>query len=116
VIRGVGDEQEVLEELVGDVLIARLSRASSRAMSSMLRQYIPIQLVASACSSVPPPGSGLLRSKTPMLSSPRKPPSKTLRPSVSFRLTHQVKLSINLRKIDSRNSRSARPVVRRSIW
>ena len=41
---------------------------------------MPIHAVASACSSTPPPGSGLLRSKRPMLSSPRNPPSKTLRP------------------------------------
>ncbi len=41
----------------------------------------------------PPVGSGALRSKTPMLSRPRNPPWKTLRPSVSLRLTHQVKLS-----------------------
>ncbi len=76
---------------------------------------MPIQLVASACSSVPPPGSGRLRSKRPMLSRPRKPPSKTLRPRCPCgRFTHPVKFSINLMKIDSRKLRSARPVVRRS--
>ena len=47
----------------------------------------------SACSRWPPVGSGLERSKTPMLSRPRKPPAKRLRPSGSLRLTHQVKLS-----------------------
>ena len=42
--------------------------------------------------------AALLRSKTPMLSSPRKPPWKTLRPSLSLRLTHQVKFSSSLWK------------------
>ena len=37
-------------------------------------------------------GSGELRSKTPMLSSPRKPPSNRLLPVRSLRLTHHVKL------------------------
>ena len=40
-------------------------------------------------------GSGALRSNTPMLSSPRKPPANTLRPDGSLRLTHQLKFSIN---------------------
>src|SRR5206468_4250993 len=40
-----------------------------------------------------PVGRGALRSNTPMLSSPRKPPSKTFRPERSLRLTHQVKFS-----------------------
>ena len=40
----------------------------------------------------PPPGSGLERSNTPMLSSPRKPPEKRCLPATSLRLTHQVKL------------------------
>ena len=44
---------------------------------------------------MPPVGSGALRSKTPMLSSPRNPPAKTLRPAGSLRLTHQLKFSIN---------------------
>ena len=47
---------------------------------SMFRQYIAIQLVPSACSIMPPLGSGLLRSNTPILSSPRNPPSKMLLP------------------------------------
>ena len=49
--------------------------------ASMFRQYIAIQPVPSACSMCPPVGQRLLRSKTPMLSRPRKPPWKTLRPS-----------------------------------
>ena len=59
---------------------------------------------ASSCSRTPstrwrrparagrPPGSGCERSKTPTLSSPRKPPVKRLSPSASSRLTHHVKL------------------------
>ena len=39
-----------------------------------------IQAVPSACSRWPPVGSGALRSKTPMLSRPRNPPSNTLLP------------------------------------
>ena len=35
---------------------------------------MPIQLVASDCSMCPPVGNGALRSKTPILSRPRKPP------------------------------------------
>ena len=85
-------------------------RAPARARcASRFRQYIAIQLVPSACSRWPPVGSGALRSKTPMLSSPRKPPWKTLLPSASLRLTHQVKLSSSLWKTRSRNARSPLP-------
>ena len=37
-------------------------------MASMLRQYMPIQAVPSACSIWPPVGNGALRSNTPILS------------------------------------------------
>ncbi len=50
-------------------------------MASRLRQYVAIQLVPSACSSRPPDGSPDDRSNAPMLSRPRKPPSKMLLPS-----------------------------------
>ncbi len=76
------------------------------AIASMFSEYMPIQLVPSDCSSRPPFGSGALRSKTPMLSRPRKPPSNTLLPSASFRLTHQVKLRSSFWNTRSRNSRS----------
>src|SRR5262249_32262499 len=69
-----------------------------------------IQAVPSACSSVPPPGSEALRSKTPILSIPRKPPSKTFAPVRSLRLTHQVKFISSFWKHASRNERSPRPV------
>ena len=68
-----------------------------------------IHAVPSACSRWPPVGSGALRSNTPMLSSPRKPPSKTFLPKRSLRFTHQVKLSISLLKVSLRNSRSVSP-------
>src|SRR5260370_11759594 len=84
-------------------------------MASMLRQYMPIHEVPSDCSMWPPVGSGDERSKTPMLSRPRKPPSKTFMPSVSLRLTHHVKLSSSFWNAFSRKSRSATPVTRRSI-
>ena len=41
---------------------------------------------------------------------------KTLRPAGSLRLTHQVKLISSFWKMRSRNSRSMRPVILRSIW
>ena len=44
----------------------------------------------------PATGSAAERSNGPTLSSPRKPPSNTLFPSWSLRLTHQVKLGISL--------------------
>ena len=46
----------------------------------MLRQNIAIQAVPSDCSMWPPVGRGAERSNRPMLSRPRKPPSKMLRP------------------------------------
>ena len=70
--------------------------ASSIAIASMFNAYIAIQLVPSDCLRCPPVGSGALRSKTPMLSRPRKPPWKTFMPSASLRLTHHVKLSSSL--------------------
>src|SRR6187401_3224071 len=54
-------------------------------------EYIAIQAVPSAWLIWPPVGNGALRSKMPILSSPRNPPWKTLRPSASLRFTHQVK-------------------------
>ena len=52
-------------------------------MRIRLRLYIAIQAVPSDWSMKPPVGSGAERSKTPMLSSPRKPPWKMLRPWAS---------------------------------
>ena len=63
---------------------------------------MPIQPVASDCSSTAPSGSRSLRSMTVMLSRPRKPPSKTLLPSRSTLLTHQAKLISSLWKHFSR--------------
>src|SRR5271168_1318718 len=65
--------------------------------------------VPSACSRLPPVGSGELRSKTPMLSSPRKPPSKRFLPKRSLRFTHQLKFSINFENDRLRKSISPFP-------
>src|SRR5271165_6775854 len=66
--------------------------------------------VPSACSRLPPVGRGALRSKTPILSSPRKPPSNRLLPKRSLRFTHQLKFSISLANERFRNSRSPLPL------
>ena len=49
-----------------------------------------------------------------MLSRPRKPPLKTLLPSASSRLSHQVKLMSSFWKMRSRNSRSRPPSIRKT--
>ena len=54
-------------------------------------------------------GSGALRSNTPMLSRPRKPPSNTFLPKRSLRLTHQVKFSTSLLNVALRKSTSTSP-------
>ena len=54
-------------------------------------------------------GSGALRSKMPILSSPRKPPSNTFLPNRSLRFTHQVKFSNSLLNADLRKSTSVSP-------
>src|SRR5262249_61506336 len=78
-------------------------------MRMRLRQYIAIQAVPSAWLIKPPVGKGALRSNTPMLSSPRKPPWKMLWPCPPLRFTHQVKFKLNLCRMRSRKARS-RPV------
>src|SRR5204862_682105 len=65
--------------------------------------------VPSACCRNPPVGSGFDRSKTPILSSPRKPPEKRLFPSASLRFTHQLKLSSSFWNTLSRNAVSRWP-------
>src|SRR5574340_1195690 len=83
--------------------------ASSIASSSMFWLNSAIQAVPSACSRWPPVGSGALRSNTPMLSRPRKPPSKTFLPKRSLRFTHQVKFSRSLLNASLRKSTSTVP-------
>src|SRR6476469_8471041 len=78
-------------------------------MTAMLWQYSAIQAVPSDWSSEPPVGRGALRSKTPILSSPRNPPSNRLFPSLSFRFTHQPKVCISLRNDARRNVRARLP-------
>ena len=99
-----GDQREVLEELRREVLVGAivLGQRSARC-SSRFRQYMAIQAVPSDCSSTPCDGERRERSNGPMLSRPRNPPSKTLLPAASLRLTHQVKLSSSLWKTRSRN-------------
>src|SRR5690348_13004566 len=84
---------------------------SSAEMRSRARQKNAIQLVASDCSSRYPGGGGAERSKNPILSIPRKPPSNKLDPSASLRLTHQLKFSSNLVHTRIRNSRSRLPSI-----
>mmetsp|Transcript_141771 Transcript_141771/g.440775 ORF Transcript_141771/g.440775 Transcript_141771/m.440775 type:complete len:221 (-) Transcript_141771:379-1041(-) len=94
-----------------------LCMASSMAMRMRLRLKKAIQLVPSDWLMKPPVGSSPPRSKTPMLSRPRKPPWKMLRPSASLRLTHQVKFIMSLWKTSSKKPRSPLSFrCRRSIW
>ena len=79
---------------------------SAIASSSMFWLKNAIHAVPSDCSSVPPDGTPMLRSNTPMLSRPRKPPWNTLRPLGSLRLTHHVKLSSSLPNASARKSTS----------
>mmetsp|Transcript_28390 Transcript_28390/g.85606 ORF Transcript_28390/g.85606 Transcript_28390/m.85606 type:complete len:222 (-) Transcript_28390:1472-2137(-) len=91
--------------------------ASCKAMRINVRLKNAIQLVPSDWLMMPPVGNLPPLSNTPMLSKPRKPPWKMLRPSASFRLTHHVKLIINLWKSSSKNTRSpSPPVLFLSIW
>ena len=85
------------------------SDAISTAISSMFWQKSAIHAVPSACSRCPPVGSGAERSKTPMLSRPRKPPSNTFLPYRSLRFTHQVKFARSLPNDRFRKSTSPRP-------
>jgi hypothetical protein len=62
----------------------------------MFWQNSATQAVPSACSRKPPVGNGALRSKTPILSNPRNPPSKTPFPKRSLRFTHQPKFAESL--------------------
>src|SRR6202008_3846496 len=75
----------------------------------MFWQNKATQAVPSACSKWPPVGNGALRSKTPILSRPRNPPSKRLRPKRSLRFTHQPKFDVSLPNIRLRKSRSVWP-------
>src|SRR6516165_5759208 len=76
----------------------------------MFWQKSDTHAVPSACSRWPPVGSGALRSNTPMLSRPRKPPSKRFLPKRSLRFTHQLKFSISFANDLRRNARSLSPV------
>src|SRR5688500_11782344 len=77
-------------------------------ISSIFKLNSAIQAVPSACSKWPPVGNGALRSKTPILSSPRNPPSKAFLPERSLRLSHHVKLRSNFWKLRPSQATSAR--------
>jgi hypothetical protein len=79
------------------------------ALDSSVPQQNAIHAVPSACSSRWPLGSGFERSKTEMLSRPRKPPEKRLSPPRSSRFTHQVKVRSSFWKRRRRKSRSRAP-------
>ena len=102
----------MLDELVGGLFVDRVVFGEDEGHLQHVLAVDAIQAVPSACSREPPVGSGALRSKTPMLSRPRNPPAKTLRPVGSLRLTDEPKFSINPGNDRSRNLRSARPSVR----
>src|SRR5882757_7715955 len=75
----------------------------------MVLQKNAIHAVPSACWRRPPVGNGFERSKTPILSRPRKPPPKMFLPSASLRLTHHVKLITSFWKVRDRKTRSRSP-------
>src|SRR5207248_9558790 len=83
--------------------------ASTTVISSRVNAYMAIHAVPSLCSSAPVTGSAAERSNGSMLSRPRKPPSKTLFPSTSLRLTHQVKLMSSFCSTRARKPKSAEP-------
>src|SRR5579859_8203568 len=92
VTHGPGDIEEMLEELGGNVFVDRIGAGQFERDGHHVQAEHTHPTGAVALLDKPAVGSAALRSKTPMLSSPRKPPSKTLLPSASLRLTHQVKL------------------------
>ena len=109
------DPEEVLEELDDEVLVGGIVLGQVSANSSMFWLNSAIHAVPSACSRRPPVGRGALRSKTPMLSRPRKPPSNTLRPLGSLRLTHHVKLSSSFGKTAEEREVARSPLIDSSI-
>ena len=80
-VHGRGDVAEVLGELSDHVLVGRVVEALEREFQHVQLNRA-IHAVPSACSRWPPVGSGALRSNTPMLSRPRKPPSIVLTETV----------------------------------
>jgi hypothetical protein len=81
-VHRVGDGDEVLEELRGDVLVGGvLGLASSSAMAEHRRAVEGHPGGAVGLLEVPPSAAACERSKTPMLSRPRKPPLKRCLPS-----------------------------------
>ena len=99
VVHRVHDLDEVLEEFRRDVFVGRIGpRQFERdgkhraAVKCHPRRAVGLRQRSG------PLGSGFERSKSPMLSSPRKPPAKMCLPCTSLRFTHQVKLMQQLLK------------------
>src|SRR5439155_19594281 len=103
------DGKCVMEEFLDELLVQRFVQSELTAIRSICWLKNTIHAVPSAWSRYPPVGSGEERSNTPMLSSPKKPPSNTLAPARSSRLTHQVKLISSLENAYLRNSMSPLP-------
>ena len=111
IVHGGGDAEEMLEELRRDVFVnviftRELDRDAHQIQAKTFPSSWCHRFVQGGCHR----GTTALRSNTPMLSSPRNPPSKIFLPSESFRFTHQVKARSSLWKIVSRNARSPLPV------
>ena len=109
-IHGRGDVEEMLEELrrhflVDGILLRQLQGDREHSEAEHVHPAGAIGLLDEATG-----GQGALRSNTPMLSRPRKPPWKMLLPSASLRFTHQVKLSSSFWNTRSRKGRSPRPL------
>ena len=93
-IEGVGNVDEMFEELGSDVLVGRvLAWPAPAPWPAWWCSTCPSRRCRRLVPGTPPCGSGRERSKTPILSRPRNPPAKICLPRMSLRLTHQLKLS-----------------------
>src|SRR5690606_37384806 len=99
-----------LKNLAADSSYTLLVFANSSDIRSIFTVNMAIQLVASACCILLTPCGMWLRSKTPILSRPKNPPSKRSVPCLSFWFTHQVKLINNFWNACSKNLVSPLPV------
>src|SRR5579875_1879384 len=115
VIHCMCDQDKMLKELAGHIFINRIDRGQLHGDVEHVQAEHAHPTGSIGLFDVPPIGSLAERSKTPMLSSPKKPPSKTFMPSGSLRFTHQVKFKRSLCKTRSRKAKSALPRIRFSI-
>lgn len=91
IIKRVGNIEEMFKEFTGGVGVGGIIHGEFKGDGHEIERIHSHPSCAVRLLDSPPMGRGELRSKTPILSMPRNPPSKTLRPVISFRLTHQVK-------------------------